>query len=59
MANQHPHIIIITGPNGAGKSTAALSLLQGMLGVKDFVNAVENPALTKSCRVCKNTLNRR
>lgn len=39
MAKQHPHIIIIAGPNGAGKSTTAPSLLQGTLGVKEFVNA--------------------
>jgi len=39
MAKQHQHIIIISGPNGAGKSTTAPSLLQGTLGVKEFVNA--------------------
>ncbi|MBM2837753.1 MAG: hypothetical protein HW415_378 [Deltaproteobacteria bacterium] len=39
MTIQHPHIIIIAGPNGAGKSTTAPSLLQGTLGVKEFVNA--------------------
>ncbi len=39
MTTQHPHIIIIAGPNGAGKSTTAPSLLQGTLGVKEFVNA--------------------
>lgn len=35
----HPHIIVISGPNGAGKSTTAPSLLQGTLGVMEFVNA--------------------
>lgn len=39
MTEKHPHIIIIAGPNGAGKSTTAPSLLQGTLGVKEFVNA--------------------
>lgn len=39
MPNSHPHIIIIAGPNGAGKSTTAPSLLQGTLGVHEFVNA--------------------
>lgn len=39
MPEKHPHIIIIAGPNGAGKSTTAPSLLQGTLGVKEFVNA--------------------
>jgi predicted ABC-type ATPase len=34
-----PHIIIIAGPNGAGKSTTAPALLQGTLGVTEFVNA--------------------
>ena len=34
-----PHLIIIAGPNGAGKSTTAPALLQGALGVTEFVNA--------------------
>jgi predicted ABC-type ATPase len=34
-----PHIIIIAGPNGAGKSTTAPAILQGALGVTEFVNA--------------------
>ncbi len=34
-----PHLIIISGPNGAGKSTTAPALLQGTLGVTEFVNA--------------------
>jgi predicted ABC-type ATPase len=34
-----PHLIIIAGPNGAGKSTTAPALLQGTLGVTEFVNA--------------------
>lgn len=36
---KRPHIIIIAGPNGAGKSTTAPALLQGTLGVSEFVNA--------------------
>ena len=34
-----PHVIIIAGPNGAGKSTTAPAVLQGALGVTEFVNA--------------------
>jgi predicted ABC-type ATPase len=34
-----PHVIVIAGPNGAGKSTAAPGLLDGLLGIEDFVNA--------------------
>jgi len=34
-----PHVIIIAGPNGAGKSTTAPAILQGALGVTEFVNA--------------------
>lgn len=34
-----PHLIVIAGPNGAGKSTAAPALLQGTLGITQFVNA--------------------
>ena len=34
-----PLFIILSGPNGAGKSTAAPYLLQGALGVSEFVNA--------------------
>jgi predicted ABC-type ATPase len=34
-----PHIVMLAGPNGAGKSTAAPALLQGQLGVTEFVNA--------------------
>lgn len=37
--NKRPHIILIAGPNGAGKSTTAPALLQGVLRVKEFVNA--------------------
>lgn len=33
------HVIIIAGPNGAGKSTTAPAVLQGALGVTEFVNA--------------------
>lgn len=39
MTNQRLHLIVIAGPNGAGKSTAAPALLQGTLGVMEFVNA--------------------
>ena len=40
MTSDHrPSVIILAGPNGAGKSTAASSLLQGTLGVDEFVNA--------------------
>lgn len=34
-----PHVILLAGPNGAGKSTVAPRLLQGALGVQEFVNA--------------------
>lgn len=34
-----PHVIIIAGPNGAGKSTTTPVVLQGALGVTEFVNA--------------------
>lgn len=34
-----PYLIVIAGPNGAGKSTAAPGLLDGLLGIEDFVNA--------------------
>ena len=37
MTNRRPHIIAIAGPNGAGKSTTAPTLLQGTLGVNEFV----------------------
>lgn len=33
------HVIIIAGPNGAGKSTTAPAILNGALGVTEFVNA--------------------
>ncbi|HAA33387.1 MAG TPA: Zeta toxin family protein [Cyanobacteria bacterium UBA8553] len=39
MTEQWLHLIVIAGPNGAGKSTAAPALLQGTLGVTEFVNA--------------------
>ena len=35
----HPLVVIVAGPNGAGKTTASCHLLQGALGVNDFVNA--------------------
>jgi predicted ABC-type ATPase len=34
-----PHVIIIADPNGAGKSTTAAAILNGALGVTEFVNA--------------------
>jgi predicted ABC-type ATPase len=34
-----PIVVVLAGPNGAGKSTAASALLQGALGVAEFVNA--------------------
>jgi len=39
MTERRLHLIVIAGPNGAGKSTAAPALLQGTLGVTEFVNA--------------------
>ena len=33
------NLVVLAGPNGAGKSTAAPALLQGALGVTEFVNA--------------------
>ena len=39
MVEERPHLIVIAGPNGAGKSTTAPALLQGTLGVTEYVNA--------------------
>jgi len=39
MAYSTPNLVVLAGPNGAGKSTAAPALLQGTLGVTEFVNA--------------------
>ena len=39
MTQRRPHVVVLAGPNGAGKSTAAPALLQGQLGVTEFVNA--------------------
>lgn len=39
MATRHPLIVVLAGPNGAGKSTSARHVLQGALGVHEFVNA--------------------
>lgn len=39
MSEPHPNIVVLAGPNGAGKSTAAPALLQGALGVTEFVDA--------------------
>jgi predicted ABC-type ATPase len=38
-AERHPSVVILAGPNGSGKSTTAPYLLQGALGVTEFVNA--------------------
>ena len=34
-----PNLVVLAGPNGAGKSTLAPAVLQGTLGVEEFVNA--------------------
>jgi len=34
-----PRIVILAGPNGAGKTTSAKKLLQGVMGIDEFVNA--------------------
>lgn len=34
-----PHLVVIAGPNGAGKSTTAPALLQGTIGITEYVNA--------------------
>lgn len=34
-----PSVVVLAGPNGAGKSTVAPVLLQGALGVAEFVDA--------------------
>ncbi len=39
MPPDRPHLIVLAGPNGAGKTTASAQLLQGALGVHEFVNA--------------------
>ena len=39
MPPDRPHLIVLAGPNGAGKTTASAQLLQGTLGVHEFVNA--------------------
>lgn len=39
MLEEGPSLVVLAGPNGAGKSTTAPSLLQGTLGVAEFVNA--------------------
>src|SRR5438105_14290611 len=36
---RRPHLVVIAGPNGAGKSTTAPTILRGVLGVTEFVNA--------------------
>ncbi len=36
---KRPRMVVLAGPNGAGKSTSAEKLLQGALGVDEFVNA--------------------
>jgi predicted ABC-type ATPase len=39
LRESNPTVVVLAGPNGAGKSTAAPALLQGALGVTEFVNA--------------------
>ena len=39
MTPAPPIVVVLAGPNGAGKSTVAPRLLQGALGVTEFVNA--------------------
>jgi len=39
MPPERPHLIVLAGPNGAGKTTISTDLLQGALGVHEFVNA--------------------
>jgi len=39
MSVKAPSVILLAGPNGAGKTTAAPTLLRGVLGVVEFVNA--------------------
>jgi predicted ABC-type ATPase len=39
MEAERPRLVVLAGPNGAGKSTVAPILLQGALGVDEFVNA--------------------
>ncbi|MEO8540498.1 MAG: hypothetical protein ABI577_12225 [bacterium] len=34
-----PYVAVIAGPNGADKWTAVPGLLEGLLGIDDFVNA--------------------
>ena len=41
VSQPRPIVVILAGPNGAGKSTVAPALLQGALGVTEFVNADE------------------
>lgn len=36
---ERPCVVLLAGPNGAGKSTIAPALLQGELGVTEFINA--------------------
>jgi predicted ABC-type ATPase len=38
-SSTQPVAVVVAGPNGAGKSTTAPGLLQGALGVTEFVNA--------------------
>jgi predicted ABC-type ATPase len=39
LSEASPIVVVLAGPNGAGKSTDAPALLQGTLGVTEFVNA--------------------
>ncbi|HLZ69591.1 MAG TPA: zeta toxin family protein [Dehalococcoidia bacterium] len=38
-AAEVPIVVVLAGPNGAGKTTTSRSVLQGALGVQEFVNA--------------------
>lgn len=48
MSEVRPSVVVLAGPNGAGKSTTAPALLQGTLGVTEFVNADDSFARTRS-----------
>ena len=39
MAESAPNVVVLAGPNGAGKTTSAPKVLEGVLGIGEFVNA--------------------
>lgn len=39
MPKKKPKVVVLAGPNGAGKTRTAHTLLRGVLGVAEFVNA--------------------